>query len=46
MEEPRGFQRLFIFYDRDVEDATLPTIATEWDAVACHVNGNVATQSS
>jgi hypothetical protein len=31
MNEPEGFQRVFLFYDRDSSDATLPSVAKEWD---------------
>ena len=42
MEEPEGlFTRLFLFYDRDTEDAPLPTIAKEWDPQARTVSRNV-----
>ena len=34
-EEPeRPFQRLFLFYDRAVEDSELPAVAEHWDVVA------------
>ena len=42
MEEPEGlFARLFLYYDRDTEDAQLPTIAKEWDTQASVVSKNV-----
>ena len=41
MPEPTGFRRLFLYYDRDGADATLPTVAKEWDCVACTVSSVV-----
>ena len=41
MSEPRGFRRLFMYYDRDAEDSTLPTVAKEWDAAAREVSAVV-----
>ena len=41
LEEPMGFRRLFLFYNRDSDDAALPTIAAEWDCVARAVSRNV-----
>ena len=40
LEEPAGFRRLFLFYDKDSEDAALPTIAAQWDCVAREVSRN------
>lgn len=33
-EEPVGFERVFMFYDRENETSTLPLIASSWDAAA------------
>ena len=41
MEEPVGFRRLFLFYDKDSDDARLPSIAKEWDPAAREVSNNV-----
>jgi hypothetical protein len=30
MEEPEGLERLFLFYDKESSDATLPSVAKEW----------------
>ena len=34
LEDPRRFQRLFMYYDRETDDAELPTVVTEWDGTA------------
>ena len=37
MEEPKGFlRRLFLFYDKDSIDATLPSVAKQWSDTATH----------
>ena len=42
-EEPEGtFERRFLYYDRDAEDAVLPTIAKEWEPAAREVSRNAA----
>ena len=41
LEEPQGFRRLFMYYDRDAEGSELPTIAKEWDPAAREVSGVV-----
>ena len=41
MDEPQGFVRYFLYYDRDTEDATLPTVAKEWDPSAIEVSRNL-----
>ena len=38
--EPRGFTRHFLYYDRDDEHATLPTIGKEWSEAAREVSWN------
>jgi hypothetical protein len=30
MTEPEGFQRVFLFYDKDAASATLPSVSKEW----------------
>ena len=39
--EPAAFRRLFLFYSKDSDDASLPTIAAEWDPAAREVSQNV-----
>ena len=41
MEEGVGFRRLFLFYDKDSDDALLPSVAKEWDPAAREVSNNV-----
>lgn len=41
MEEPVGFRRLFLFYDKDSDDALFPSIAKDWDPAAREVSRNV-----
>ena len=31
MEEPREFQRLFMYFDRKTDDGVLPLVAKKWD---------------
>ena len=39
MPEPKGFERLFMYYDRETSDDTLPSIASDWnDVVARQVS--------
>ena len=41
MPEPSSLlTRLFLFYDRDSEDAAMPTIAHQWDVAARVVSRN------
>ena len=41
MPEPSNLlTRLFLFYDRDSEDAALPTIAHQWDVATRAVERN------
>jgi len=37
-EEPAGFERIFLFYDRESDGAKLPQVASSWDVVALHVS--------
>ena len=39
LQEPEGFRRLFLYYDRDAEGSELPSIAKEWDPAAREVSG-------
>ena len=41
MDKPQGFVRYFLYYDLDTEDATLPTVAKEWDPSAREVSRNL-----
>ena len=34
LEEPRGFRRLFMYYDREADGDVLPLVAKEWDETA------------
>ena len=38
MPEPKGFERIFMYYDQDSDDAELPRIAKEWDKLAVQVS--------
>ena len=41
MNEPQGFRRMFLYYDRDAEGSELPTVAKEWAPAAREVSGCV-----
>jgi len=39
-DEPAGFERIFLFFDRASDSAELPQVASSWDVVARHVSRN------